>query len=734
MSSMLSGRLKKRFDNPLQQYWLILVKRRVAIGVCLVVTLLATWLYGESLAPVYRADAKLLIEDSTKWLGLKDTNRLSMDWYMTQFQILKSRPIITKVIERLDLTRQYWYSPSRLENLRGNLLGVSVAGRRAVDQEALIPLLQGSISVRPQTATGLVNLVVQAPSPALARDIANGLVQIFIEENLQTRIQLSMAATEYLTQRLSKISEEIHQKQQAVDDFEKLEGIEITQIAASSQQIADFAEKYVAARNERWETEERLKVLERVVQQRDFSGIQSPYLKETAVAPQSQKLFDAELRLDKLQKQGYLEKHPEVVAAREEIEDIKKRLVFESKAMVAGMRTDLAAQEQRERSLHEMIQELRPGAALESKKRVEYDFLKREVEIQQGFYESFNEQLKRHQLLDESSSTQIRVVESAAAPADPIAPNKRFNLAIGLFVGLVIGLFLAFLREYLDDTYKTADEIQDYLELPVVGTIPIINEPRDSQVPWSLDSSPLVTEAYRTLRTNLQFLETERPLKCLLVTSAGPGEGKSTTAANIALTLTQMGKRVCLVDSDLRRPVLHRLFQKPNRYGITSLFSGITDKRRLLVPIGNDNLYLLPCGPLPPNPAELLASKRMEEAVNNLRQDFDYIIFDSPPVLAVTDALVLSSIVDGVLLVVRAGETRISLSQKTLETLLSIKANVLGVVLNRVNPKQFGYYPYYSKYYGQGGKPGRTEGGSRRDRKTPRPVPVATPDTDEPRD
>jgi capsular exopolysaccharide synthesis family protein len=278
-------------------------------------------------------------------------------------------------------------------------------------------------------------------------------------------------------------------------------------------------------------------------------------------------------------------------------------------------------------------------------------------------------------------------------------------LLVGVLAGLSIGVFLAFFREYMDNTIRSSDDVTDYLEIPVLGTIPVIETTTKTGdvIQRRSFSGSVVSEAYHTLRTNLQFFETDRQIKTLLVTSAGPGEGKSTTVANLALTLVQTGKRVCIVDTDLRKPVQHKLFKRSNEFGLTSIFAGVTEKRRLIAGTGFANLYLLPCGPIPPNPAELLASSKMVEAVRNLHKDFDHVLFDSPPVLLVSDALVLSTLVDGALLVIRAGEATIPTSQHALESLQSVNAKVVGSVLNHFDIKNARYYGhYYSKYYRYG--------------------------------
>ena len=315
--------------------------------------------------------------------------------------------------------------------------------------------------------------------------------------------------------------------------------------------------------------------------------------------------------------------------------------------------------------------------------------------------------------LGEGSVNSLSIVEPAVVPAAPSGPGKMRTLLMAAAVGLVLAVATAFLLEYLDDTIKTPEDVERVMQLTTLAGISRIPGEKQEErlITVKYPKSP-ISEAYRVLRTNLQFSSLDRPLQTLVVTSANPTEGKSTTVANLGAVMAQAGKRVIIVDSDLRRPVQHRVFGLENREGLTEALlqpGAITDGQ--LKETGVDNLRLLNSGALPPNPSELLGSQRMVQLVERLKEEADVVLFDSPPAMAVTDASVLATLADGVLIVVDVGATRRSAAKETAERLRQVSANVLGAALNRLKPGRSGYYYYY--YYSQDGTKRRRKRGLR---------------------
>jgi len=315
-------------------------------------------------------------------------------------------------------------------------------------------------------------------------------------------------------------------------------------------------------------------------------------------------------------------------------------------------------------------------------------------------------------LLGEKGVNVLTVIEEAAVPTTPIGPQWQMQVALAAAIGMVLAVGAAFLIEYLDDSLKSPEEVSKILGLTTLGGITRIagDSPTEKLITVRHPKSP-ISEAYRAMRTNLQFSSLDRPLRSLIVTSPNPIEGKSTTLANLGVVMAQAGKSVVLVDSDLRRPMLHKIFQVPNREGLTTVLleeEPLLDGR--LQETGIENLRLLTSGPLPPNPSELLGSQRMRDLIERLEAEADIVIFDTPPTLPVTDAVVLATQTDGVLLVTDAGRTRRNAALGAAESMRQVGANVLGAVLNRLSPHRSGGYYHYYYYYAEDNKGRRRKG------------------------
>jgi capsular exopolysaccharide synthesis family protein len=307
----------------------------------------------------------------------------------------------------------------------------------------------------------------------------------------------------------------------------------------------------------------------------------------------------------------------------------------------------------------------------------------------------------------------LAVIEPAPVPTTPVSPKIRTNVLLAASIGFLLATGAAVLLEYLDDTIKSGEDVERILQTATLGAIARIHplkEPGDHLVARNQPRSP-ISEAYRVVRTNLQFSGLSNPSSTVLVTSAGPGEGKTTTAANLAIAMAQAGKRVVLADTDLRRPAMHHFFGVPNNQGLTSLLlDGDLEPDDVLADSGVEGLRVLTSGPLPPNPAELLGSPQMERLIQRLQEQAEVLIFDSPPILAVADATILGSQCDGTLLVVDAGKTRSDVVKRGKETLDKVGVNLLGVVLNKLSRRRgSGYYYYYYYYSTEDGRKKRRQ-------------------------
>jgi polysaccharide biosynthesis transport protein len=384
------------------------------------------------------------------------------------------------------------------------------------------------------------------------------------------------------------------------------------------------------------------------------------------------------------------------------------------------------------------LQEQKVEAGAMADKMVQYNILKREAEANKQLYDGLLQKLKEAGISAGLRSSNIRVVDPALVPKYPSQPQKTRNISLGILVGLIGGIGLALLREYLDNTVKNPDDIENLAHLPTLAVVPSFanssgqsrsrlpkllkaqtESVREGRVELvsHLQPQSQISEAFRALRTSLLLSQADRPPQVILMTSALPREGKTTAAANLAVTLAQLGDKTLLVDGDLRKPGVSRALSmgSSKHAGLSSYLAGVSTLDLITVPHpGITNLAVIPTGPVPPNPADLLSSHRLSEMVTELRKRYKFVVIDSPPIMAATDAVILSVLVDGVLLVVRSGETPKEAFTRTRDLLASVKSHVLGVVLNAVDSSSpdyyysYRYYPYsygaYGREYGRGAR------------------------------
>jgi capsular exopolysaccharide synthesis family protein len=377
-------------------------------------------------------------------------------------------------------------------------------------------------------------------------------------------------------------------------------------------------------------------------------------------------------------------------------------------------------------ALQEVVQDYNTKLESLPVKVLELARLERRRKVDEENFIFLTQKLEEIKIQEAGQSKNVRIIDDAIEPLFPVKPKKKLNLMLGVLIGLGLGVGLAFLKEYFDNTIKSHEEIER-MGFNILASIPQIQMDKyekklerklekvgsiegrkiESRLITHLDPKSPVSEAYRTLRTNLQFSKVDRKLKSFLITSSGPKEGKSTTAANLAIALAQVGQKVVLVDADLRRPVVHSIFGMKKDEGVTNYLMDTIKYDQILKPTFNENLVVICSGVLPPNPSELLASKSMESLMERLTKDFDVVIFDSPPVIAVTDAAIMSTKVDGTILVVNSGQTNRDALTRCTTLLESVGTRPLGILLNGVNVEgMYGsyYYYYYHHYYS---KPGR---------------------------
>jgi capsular exopolysaccharide synthesis family protein len=684
-------------------YLRLLRKHRWLITGILLVSVVTVGVWTFRQPPVYQAAATILIDpEPPKVLNIQEVTPIGAaapwdpNYYSTQYEIIGSRPVLDKAAEAL---------------------------KRRLPALAERPLSLAGVIVEPRRNTRLVLIKVEDADPTLAAEKANAVAHAYQQYNLELKMKGSSEAFAWLTDEASRLRAKVQESAVALQNYRVKAGIlgleEQRKITA--QKIIDFNKAYLEAQAQRLSIEARLQQLTQIA--KDGAGGQT--ILNVADNPYITKLkgeaSDLEIERSKLLK-VYKDKHPEILKIDARIRQVQQRLDEEVQNMLRAVQTEYKVAKAREDTLFNNVNQMRREGQDLNEKEIQYLALQREAETNQQLYDSVVKRLKETGVTGGLETNNVSIVEAAVAPAAPIRPRKAWNLGLAVAVGLGLGLAIALAIEYFDTTIRTPDDVERHLGFAVIGIVAkfapkfaggtAAGKRSRRRVPLLITQSEPkspASEGYRMLRTNIQFAGLDQPARTIVFTSAGPGEGKTTSVANFAVVCAEAGTRVCLIDSDLRRPMLHLLFGLDNSRGLTTALLEGVPAVALAQPTATPSLSVLTSGPLPPNPAELVGSMRMRELLESATSAFDLVLCDSPPVISVTDGTALAAQCEGVVLVVRAGAIAHEVIRRAADQIEAVKGRVLGVILNTVDLRRDGhyyryyhYYRNYQAYYGQG--------------------------------
>lgn len=712
----------------LYDYLLILRKHQWLIlsFMLAVVTIVAIATFR--MQPVYVASARIEIDrENANILPFQGADSydymMDMENYIeTQSKVLTSETLALQTIRNSGLS-------SRPEFSTPNGPSEAVATGNLANQKRPPELGEflGSLGVRRVPNSRLMDVSFESTDPQLAARIVNAHLENYIEQNFRSRYQSTTQASTWLADQLDELKIKVQKSEDARIAYERQNQIWTLDDKQNitTQRLSDINRELTEAQSDRV----RKEALFQYAKSGNLDAVPkiqtNPILQEMM-----RKRSDASRDYNDALSQ-YGPNFPRVQRLAAQLKEADENILKERQNAVDGLESDYREAREREALLVQGLDQQKADVNQMAEKMVEYNILKREAEANKSLYDGLMTKLKETAISAGLRSSNIRVIDPAMVPSTPARPAKARNVVLAFLVGLVGGIGLALMREYLDNTVKTPDDIETLARLPSLAVVPAFSQSSgdakrngllktgssdgyDKKIELVAQHLPKsqMSEAFRALRTSLLLSQPAHPPQVILVTSALPREGKTTAAANLAVTLAQLGDSTVLVDADLRKPGVGRLLNLGNgKYaGLSSYLAGASTLD--LVTIQHPtipNLTAIPTGPLPPNPADLLSSHKLAEAIAELRTKFKFIVIDSPPVMAATDAVILSVQTDGVLLVVRSGETPKEAFTRTRDLLVSVKANLLGVVLNAVDssaPDYYYSYRYYPYSYGYGPQEG----------------------------
>ena len=710
----------------LKDYLRVILKRKWIIGTFTVIVLTLAVLSSMNKEPYYRAAVRLSIQRQSANVLVFPNMALPFfdpDYYQTQYTILRSRPLAERVIKKLKLQEspefkprsktRFDFDPKRpilwlAKNLNpARLFRRSSAAKGAIGSNTainrgihpgLVNAIISRLDVSPMKDSKMVvDLSFTGRYPHIIAQIANAVAEEYINMSMEAKIEAAQKMMKKLNEQLNTQKENVEGSEIALQKFKEQQNIVSLEEKQNIvvQRLSQLNSLVTSAKTERIAIETRYKELKKLADQPEM--IESlPSILSNAMIQQLKTDYVALQRKYSELSKKYGTKHPKMIEVGSQIALMKKKIGLEVKKNVNSLMTEYKVAQSKENTLMEALEKQKKEALELNRKAIDYGILQRDAESNRQMYNILINKLKEVDLSSDLKSTNIRIIDPAQVPGNPIGPNKGFNILFAAFVGFGLGVVFAFFLEYIDTSMKTPEDIKR-IQVPYMGFIPTFHRNGYSELIVQEDPKSLISESYRTLRTGILFSGSKPSPQFIQITSAGPQEGKTITTANVATVMAQSGSRVLIVDCDMRKPRIHEIFGLPNARGLSDLLVDGEEWASFIKNTKIPNLDLLSCGTIPANPSELLSSKRMQRLLTLLGDKYDRIIMDSPPVLAVTDSILLSRLVEGIILVVGAGASSKNGVSRAVELLKEVNSRIVGAVLNNLNVEKERYY--YSRYY-----------------------------------
>jgi len=650
-----------------------------------------------------------------------------MLFYETQYEIIRSRAISETVVDKLRLAErddflglgeasEKGYStwlPKDMQAWFGEEAAMSEAQRRS----SAIKIVQKNLTVRGGQKSQIVVINYESPNAQWAAEIVNGIAKAYTEYGLESRLSTVKDATSWLRGRLDDLHQQLELSETNLEAFQTRESMVNTENRKKlvDTRISSLASKLVVAQTKKIEAEIQLRQVNKALAQGKSYDVVVPLLDSKPIERLMEALAKLERKTAELAER-YGAKHPKIIAVKADLEEARNRIAQEIKHVSDGVGKAYEAAVFKEKEAQRAMDKHQREMRTLTGKGFQLVKLEREVATNRQLYDTFLSRFKEIKTERKNDITNVRVIDTAQAPDIPDKPNKKRTILIFLVLGLLAGIALALLRNRLDNTFKRGQDIEEHLRVPVMGEFPKIQAEKGSKQIVERyvlnESGSAFAESVRHVRTGVMLSSLDKPIKTLIVTSSLPGEGKTTLSSNLAISFSQLG-RTLLIDGDMRHSNVRRIANLEEGPGFSEWLAGINPLDECIRQDKEcDNLLIMTTGTIPPNPLELLSSKRFQAAFEKLKTDFEYIIIDTPPILPASDALVLGNIVDGVILSVKFDATTYPLAKETVKRLRANNIEPLGAVLSVVDMQKvknyygnrYYYNNYYGNYYGESAK------------------------------
>ena len=696
------------------QYWRIVLRWKWIISAILIGALLTGLLLTFLKTPIYTATATIEIARQQDKVvnveGVQPENAgADLEFYQTQYALLKARSLAERVADSLRLSEDpkffeaFNVKPGGTDFLGAEKSRVLPAAQREVRRRIATSLLQANLAVQPVRGSSLAQVSFSSPDPALSQRVANAWTDQFIESTLDRRLQATAYARKFLEDRLAQLRQRLEESERQAVTYASNQ--RIINIPSGSDADGNATTRPIEAADLNSLNEalavaiaDRVRAESRLASQRGSSGSSAEAARDGALAAMRQQRSEAAANYAKLLVQ-FEPQYPPAKALAAQIEQLDRSIARQEGRIAEGIRAEYREALLRETDLRAKVGALKNGLLDLRKRSIQYNIYQRDTDTTRQLYDGLLQRYKEIGVAGGVGTNNIAIVDSALLPRAPSSPNLPINLLISLFGGLILAAATTFALEQIDEVINDPTEVSKATQLPLLGTTPATD---DDPLELLKDRKSGISEAYMSLQTTLQFATDHGIPRSLTVTSTRAAEGKSTTSFAIATSLSRTGRSVVLVDGDMRSPSVHGFFHAPNTTGVSNFLSGDDRLDAMIVQSGDSGVAMIAAGPKPPNAAELLSGPRLEALVERLLKKFDHVVIDSPPVLGLADAPLISSCVEGVVYAVQARGARASLIRAAIQRLRASNATILGVVLTKFEAKRAHYGYGYDYGYGYG--------------------------------
>jgi capsular exopolysaccharide synthesis family protein len=717
----LYSRLKTERDDVIHlRYYVQIIQKRYHVVVFFFLTVVFTGVvFTYSQTPIYRSSTKILVEQSEPEIIIPNFSPTKINnphFIYSQIELLKSKNVVEKIINNLKQDDIFLNSFNRKKTIisqtKDIIFSIFTSNTSVVvDQNKIYhkkinrikSLLLQNIQVQLKGESNIIGISFMHQNPLVAQKVVQEITKAYMNELLDIKISSSKYNLSWLTAKADEernMLENLEKNLQAFVRENKIITLE-DKIVSTPELLSDYSIQLSQVKTKRKSLEERYLQTQQYINDYDSLERLPVFSSDLHLQQLRENILNLEQQLSEKRKL-FGPKHPIIVKIIDELILLKNEKKKELQYLTEKAKNELELENKNEKNLEILLEETKTNTLIINEKLFQYNIIKRKVDTSRALFDALIQSIKEQNVTGQTKNVNVHVIEHAEVPNSPSKPQKLKNITLSIILGSLGGTLLAFFLEYFDNKIFTKEQIEQNYDTRVIGEVELSEATNVlfTNLIDTKDTFSSIAERYRTIRSAISLSSATKPIKTILITSSTKNEGKTSTCINLATTIAYSQKSVLIIDCDMRKPTLHKYLGVDNSIGLSTYLAGITQEE-IIQEIPDKQISIIPSGVIPPNPSELLGSEKMKNMLNKLSDKYDYILIDSPPMLAVTDADIINTIVDGTIIIVRANSTSHDMLLTSIQKMNILKANLLGIILNGIKKSHFGISDYYYGEYRQ---------------------------------